>query len=178
MSGHASQIRFRAWVRRAGHPPGRSTSDPKSGDVEFVVEISRCRAPLHRSTTQAASSRGGCRALQLYSAPALHLYSSTALYTLHPLHPPSGWGQGWHALRAARMRSLSQGRVGKGGRGRRSMTASSTAHKGPAVSILFWCACDSTSTRQFAPVSKERKKENRQPKGGMGGRHAATTQGF
>ena len=24
----------------------------------------------------------------------------------------------------------------------------------------------------------ERKKENRQPKGGMGGRHAATTQGF
>ena len=37
-----------------------------------------------------ASSRGGCRALQLYSA--LHLYSSTALYTLHPLHPPSGPG--------------------------------------------------------------------------------------
>ncbi|EOD17957.1 hypothetical protein EMIHUDRAFT_195949 [Emiliania huxleyi CCMP1516] len=31
MSGHASQICFRAWVRRAGHPPGRSTSDPKSG---------------------------------------------------------------------------------------------------------------------------------------------------
>ena len=28
------------------------------------------------------------RALQLYSA--LHLYISTALYTLHPLHPPSG----------------------------------------------------------------------------------------
>ena len=27
-------------------------------------------------------------------------------------------------------------------------------------------------------ISKERKKENRQPKGGMGGRHAATTQGF
>ncbi len=43
------------------------------------------------------------------------------------------------------------------------------------------CAGDSTSTRQFAPVSSlcaERKKENRQPKGGMGGRHAATTQGF
>ena len=34
-----------------------------------------------------ASSRGGCRAVQLYSA--LQLYSSTALYTLHPLHPPS-----------------------------------------------------------------------------------------
>jgi len=28
-----------------------------------------------------------------------------------------------------------------------------------------------------SPVPKE-KKENRQPKGGMGGRHAATTQGF
>ena len=27
-------------------------------------------------------------------------------------------------------------------------------------------------------AKKERKKENRQPKGGMGGRHAATTQGF
>ena len=66
-------------------------------DVEFVVEISRCRAPLHRSTTHGAraSSRGGCRALQLYQSStalqsALHLYSSTALYTLHPLHPPSG----------------------------------------------------------------------------------------
>ena len=34
MSGHDSQIRFRAWVRRAGHPPGRSTSDPKSGCYE------------------------------------------------------------------------------------------------------------------------------------------------
>ena len=38
----------------------------------------------------ASAPRGGCRALQLYSA--LHLYSSTALYTLHPLHPPSGVG--------------------------------------------------------------------------------------
>ena len=41
---------------------------------------------------------------------------------------------------------------------------------------------DGTSTRQFAPVSslcaKKRKKENIQPKGGMGERHAATTQGF
>ena len=36
-------------------------------DVEFVVEISRCRAPLHRSTC-IALSRAGCRALQLYSA--------------------------------------------------------------------------------------------------------------
>ena len=47
-------------------------------DVEFVVEISRCRAPLHRSTTEA-----------LRPAADVELYSSTALYTLHPLHPPS-----------------------------------------------------------------------------------------
>ena len=59
-------------------------------DVEFVVEISRCRAPLHRSTSASL-----CPApdVELYSSTALqsalHLYSSTALYTLHPLHPPS-----------------------------------------------------------------------------------------
>ena len=50
-----------------------------------------CRASTTNSTAKSrstslynggASSRGGCRALQLYS--------STALYTLHPLHPPSG----------------------------------------------------------------------------------------
>ena len=55
-----------------------------------------CRASTTNSTAKSrstslynapASSRGGCRALQLYSA--LHLYSSTVLYTLHPLHPPS-----------------------------------------------------------------------------------------
>ena len=60
-------------------------------DVEFVVEISRCRAPLHRSTTEALSPAAD---VELYSSTALqsalHLYSSTALYTLHPLHPPSG----------------------------------------------------------------------------------------
>ena len=59
-------------------------------DVEFVVEISRCRAPLHRSTTEALSPAAD---VELYSSTALqsalHLYSSTALYTLHPLHPPS-----------------------------------------------------------------------------------------
>ena len=63
-------------------------------DVEFVVEISRCRAPLHRSTTEAPCPAAD---VELYSSTALqsalHLYSSTALYTLHPLHPPSGrWG--------------------------------------------------------------------------------------
>ena len=58
-------------------------------DVEFVVEISRCRAPLHRSTTEALSPAAD---VELYSSTALqsalHLYSSTALYTLHPLHLP------------------------------------------------------------------------------------------
>ena len=59
-------------------------------DVEFVVEISRCRAPLHRST---GDSHRPAADVELYSSTALssalHLYSSTALYTLHPLHPPS-----------------------------------------------------------------------------------------
>ena len=63
-------------------------------DVEFVVEISRCRAPLHRSTTEAHRHAPD---VELYSSTALqsalHLYSSTALYTLHPLHPPSGRGK-------------------------------------------------------------------------------------
>ena len=72
-------------------------------DVEFVVEISRCRAPLHRSTTEALSPAADVELysstalpaadVELYSSTALqsalHLYSSTALYTLHPLHPPS-----------------------------------------------------------------------------------------
>ena len=56
-------------------------------DVEFVVEISRCRAPLHRSTSD---SHRHAPDVELYSSTALqsalHLYSSTALYTLHPLH--------------------------------------------------------------------------------------------
>ena len=34
------------------------------------------------------------------------------------------------------------------------------------------------SSASAEPPKKERKKENGQPKGGMGGRHAATTQGF
>ena len=46
-------------------------------DVEFVVEISRCRAPLHRSTTQAPRHAAD---VELYSSyRALHLYISTAL---------------------------------------------------------------------------------------------------
>ena len=43
-------------------------------DVEFVVEISRCRAPLHRSTTQAPRPAAD---VELYSSTALS--SSTAL---------------------------------------------------------------------------------------------------
>ena len=62
-------------------------------DVEFVVEISRCRAPLHRSTTQAVRPAAD---VELYSATAL--YSSTALqrstlyilYTL-PQERPARW---------------------------------------------------------------------------------------
>ena len=55
-------------------------------DVEFVVEISRCRAPLHRSTTHAVRPAVD---VELYSATALYsalqLYSSTALYILYTL---------------------------------------------------------------------------------------------
>ena len=43
-------------------------------DVEFVVEISRCRAPLHRSTTEALRPAAD---VELYSSTALS--SSTAL---------------------------------------------------------------------------------------------------
>ena len=48
----------------------------------------RCRAPLHRST---GDSHRHAPDVELYSSTALqgalHLYSSTALYTVHPLHP-------------------------------------------------------------------------------------------
>ena len=48
-------------------------------------------------------------------------------------------GRGGCALRAAGMneRSLSQGKVGKGGRGWRCMSASSTAHKGASPAVPF-----------------------------------------
>ena len=42
--------------------------------IQFVVEISRCRAPLHRSTTQALRPAAD---VELYSSTALS--SSTAL---------------------------------------------------------------------------------------------------
>ena len=66
-------------------------------DVEFVVEISRCRAPLHRSTTEALRPAAD---VELYSSTALYSAlqrstalstAPTALYTLHPLHPPSAF---------------------------------------------------------------------------------------
>ena len=54
--------------------------------VEFVVEISRCRAPLHRSTTQAHRPAADA---ELYSSTALQLYSSTALQLYSALHSTS-----------------------------------------------------------------------------------------
>ena len=55
-------------------------------DVEFVVEISRCRAPPSTSLYNGgASSRAGCRALQLYSA----LQRSTSLQLYSALHSTS-----------------------------------------------------------------------------------------
>ena len=94
-------------------------------DVEFVVEISRCRAPLHRSTTEALSPAAD---VELYSSTALqsalHLYSSTALYTLHPLHPPSGCS----ALAASRStRSRAAEESGGGGVSKPSMRSRCSA---------------------------------------------------
>ena len=70
----------------------RASASFAAYDVEFVVEISRCRAPLHRST---GDSHRRAADVELYSSTALSsalqlikLYSSTALYILHPLHPP------------------------------------------------------------------------------------------
>ena len=53
-------------------------------DVEFVVEISRCRAPLHRSTSD---SHRPAPDVELYSS--LQLYSSTALQLYSALHSTS-----------------------------------------------------------------------------------------
>ena len=57
-------------------------------DVEFVVEISRCRAPLHRSTTHAVRPAAD---VELYSSTALYsaLQRSTALQLYSALHSTS-----------------------------------------------------------------------------------------
>ena len=58
--------------------------------VEPLQQTLQQNRALHRSTTQAPRHAPD---VELYSSTALqsalHLYSSTALYTLHPLHPPS-----------------------------------------------------------------------------------------
>ena len=61
--------------------------------VEPLQQTLQQNRALHRSTTQAHRHAADVElysstALQIYQS-ALHLYSSTALYTLHPLHPPS-----------------------------------------------------------------------------------------
>ena len=48
-------------------------------DVEFVVEISRCRAPLHRSTTQAPRHAAD---VELYSSTELYISSTADLGTV------------------------------------------------------------------------------------------------
>ena len=59
--------------------------------VEPLQQTLQQNRALHRSTTQALRPAAD---VELYSSTALqsalHLYNSTALYTLHPLlHPPS-----------------------------------------------------------------------------------------
>ena len=76
-------------------------------DVEFVVEISRCRAPLHRSTTQAPRHAAD---VELYSSTAL--YISTALqcstlyilYTLPQMNTPAREGETIEGSRTMRNR--------------------------------------------------------------------------
>ena len=48
----------------------------------------------------------------------------------------------------------------------------------PASSYLSSQSVTDSRCNPHATTQKERKKENRQPKGGMGGRYTATTQGF
>ena len=59
--------------------------------VEPLQQTLQQNRALHRSTTEALRPAAD---VELYSSTALqsalHLYSSTTLYTLHPLHPPSG----------------------------------------------------------------------------------------
>ena len=55
-------------------------------DVEFVVEISRCIAPLHRSTTH--SPRHAVD-VELYSSTALSIQRSTSLQLYSALHSTS-----------------------------------------------------------------------------------------
>jgi hypothetical protein len=59
--------------------------------VEPLQQTLQQNRALHRSTSD---SHRHAPDVELYSSTALqsalHLYSSTALYTLHPLHPPSG----------------------------------------------------------------------------------------
>ena len=52
-------------------------------DVEFVVEISRCRAPLHRSTTEALSPAAD---VELYSSTALYISTALQRSTLYILY--------------------------------------------------------------------------------------------
>ena len=87
-------------IVRAVHPSSTKLGDTPLARLDLFESLpSRrfgCRASTTNSTAKSrstslyrrlTSSRAGCRALQLYSA--LQFYSSTALYTLHLLHPPS-----------------------------------------------------------------------------------------
>ena len=90
---------FRALTPRVG-PLGRglenttpSLFSPSKLKVQQTLRSQQNRA-LHRSTTHPPRHAPD---VELYSSTALqsalHLYSSTALYTLHPLHPPSDSGE-------------------------------------------------------------------------------------
>jgi len=67
-------------VQRALLVGDRLCQFEREREIQFVVEISRCRAPLHRSTSD---SHRPAPDVELYSSTALQraLYISTALST-------------------------------------------------------------------------------------------------
>ena len=79
--------------RRLGgcRTPPLSLFSPSKLKVRTYNKTLQQNRALHRSTTHPHRHAAD---VELYSSTALqsalHLYSSTVLYTLHPLHPPSG----------------------------------------------------------------------------------------
>ena len=125
---------------------------------------------LHRPAAGAAitSMRGGCRRLvwlEAYAAPP------------KPYCRSSAWRLGRAAVvvadgiwRRRRRLALPSGR---------NSDPAALAGGGAPTAARPWLRIHLTlSSQRLSVLAKERKKENTQPKGGMGERHAATTQGF
>ena len=124
-SGYVAPYPSNPWIGRS-----RDLSWMRKGPIgvtrrEALLAAEEAKAAARAAEKAARAAEGGKGGGSGRQGPARHAGGRVRLR-----------GAGC-ALRAARMRSLSQGRVGKGGRGRRSMTASSTAHKGPLSAVPF-----------------------------------------